>query len=53
MTAEGKTRRSATARAIFEAGQSMDVEPPPPLADDLARRIQASTNGIVGQSLAG
>ena len=53
MTAGGKMRWSATARVIFEATQSVSVETLPPLADDLAGRIQASANGIIGQSLAG
>jgi hypothetical protein len=53
MTAGGKTRWSATARVIFEARQSVSVETLTPLADDLARRIQASANGIVGKSFAG
>jgi len=39
-------RRSAAARAIFEARQPVNVETPARLADHLAQRIQASTNAI-------
>jgi hypothetical protein len=53
LTAGGKKRRPADARLIFQPGQPVDVETLAPLADDLARRIQANANDIVRQPLAG
>jgi hypothetical protein len=52
MTLGGKVRRSAAAWLLLKAGQSFGVKAPPPLADDLARRVETSSDDVIGQALA-
>jgi hypothetical protein len=52
MTLGGKARRSPAARLLLEPGQSFDVKAPPPLADDLARRVETRGYDVISQALA-
>src|SRR4030081_355059 len=52
-TLGGKMRRATAARLFFETGQPVGVKTLTPFADNLARCVQASANGVVRQSLAG
>jgi hypothetical protein len=52
-TAGGKDTRPTLPREFFQAGHSLLEEALAPLADDLAGRIQALGDLVVGQSLGG
>jgi hypothetical protein len=52
ITLGGKARRSPAARLLLKPGESFGAEAPPPLADDLARRVETSGYGVVGKALA-
>ena len=52
MTLGGKARRSPAAWLLLKPGQSFGVKAPPPLADDLARRVETSGYDVISQALA-
>jgi len=53
MTLGGKAGCAPASRLFVQAGETLAEEPLAPFADDLARRIQAGGNDVVGQPLGG
>ena len=52
-TLGGKAGWAPASRLFLEAGQSLGTEPLAPLADDLARGIQARCDDVIGETLGG
>jgi hypothetical protein len=52
-TSGGKERGATSSRAFLEACEALLEEALPPLADDLAARVEAGRNFVVPQSLGG
>src|SRR5271166_1712254 len=45
----GKTGRSPASRQVIKTGKSLETEAPTPLADDLARHVEAGSDALVAK----